>query len=54
MAEKKPKDLDPKDKGEQVKGGKNALNDADTRRKFVRRTLKRAAGGPDAVINPKN
>jgi hypothetical protein len=57
MAEKrakKPKDLDPKAKGAQVKGGGNILNDADARRKFLRRTVKRAAGGPDAVVNPKN
>lgn len=55
MAEKKEaKDLDPKAKGRDVKGGKNIVNDADTRRKFLRRTLKRAVGGPDEIINPKN
>jgi hypothetical protein len=56
MAEKKKaKDLDPKAKGAQVKGGKNdSILSNDGRRAFLRRTVKRAAGGPDGVIRPKN
>jgi hypothetical protein len=56
MAEKKKaKDLDPKAKGAQVKGGRsNSALNPDGRRALVRRTLKRAVGGPDQVINPKN
>ena len=56
MAEKKKaKDLDPKAKGAQVKGGKSdSILSNDGRRSFLRRTLSRVAGGPGAVIRPKN
>ena len=54
MAEKKKaKDLDPKRKGAEVKGG-NIVNDPVERKKFLRRTVKRATGGPSGVIHPKN
>ncbi len=55
MAEKrakKPKDLDPKGKGAQVKGGKNLLSGE--QRRFTRKVLRRGTGTADAAIRPKD